>query len=80
MEHQHALKGMNRYLTCTLLPQHINDLLQKKNFKYNQGGKRQVERPYQNLEYIQNFPYHRNFLVNHHYRKPHQTHPSSFVN
>ena len=39
------------------------------------GGKHQVECTHQNLEYIQDLPYHRMVLVPHHYCKPYWTYP-----
>ena len=79
MEYQHALKGMNLYLTSPP-PYAKNSLpLSLEDFHQNKGGQHQLELPNQNLEYIQDLPYNKNFLVTHNCCNPHQTYPLFFI-
>ena len=79
MECKHALEGINGYLTCTLLLQHIHYLHHYNKFHQYQGGWHQVDHRQQNIEYLQYITYHRKVLVTHHYHKPHQNHPLCFI-
>ena len=80
MECQHALKEINRYLTCRLLPKHIQYLHSQKKFYQPQGGQLQVEHPHKNIDYLQYLRYPIKVLVTPHCCNPYQTYPLFFVN
>ena len=72
-------RGLTVIWIITYFQNRLVNLITRRIFTRTKG-KNQVERPHQNLEYIQDIPHHRKVLVPHHYCNPDKTYPLFFVN